>query len=266
MDTAPWQCREDTPPKDALVTKAFLLIVSSIALLASARAAQVSVAVAANFQAPAQAIAQAFEQATGHKVVMAVGSTGRLVAQIRNGAPFQVLLAADMQGPLRLEQEGLAVKGSRFTYALGRLVLWSADPRRVDGAGQVLRRPEVQRVAVADPKLAPYGAAAMQVLERLGVAGQLRGKIVQGESIGQAYQFVATGNASLGLVAWSQVQEQGRITRGSGWLVPDMLHEPIAQQAVLLRKADGNEAAIAWLAFLRSDAARAIIRQHGYDL
>ena len=235
-------------------------------LALQARAGQVSVAVAANFQAPMLAMSQAFERATGHRVTAAVGSTGRLVAQIRNGAPYQVFLAADAQGPERLEQEGLAVPGSRMTYAIGRLALWSSDPRRVDATGQALQAPGLGRLALADPKLAPYGTAAMQVIERLGVAASLRGKIVQGESIAQVYQFVATGNADLGLVAWSQVQEQGHIARGSGWLVPATLHDPIVQQAVLLRPGARSDAARAWMAFLRSDAARAIIRQHGYDL
>lgn len=245
---------------------AFFFIAASTSLGFAARAGEVTVAVAANFQAPMQSIVKAFESNTGHKVAVAVGSTGRLVAQIRNGAPFEILMAADAQGPERLEQEGLVVPGTRMTYALGRLALWSADPRRVDASGHILQTQAVRRLALADPKLAPYGAAAMQVLDRLGVAAKLREKIVQGESIAQAYQFVATGNADIGLVAWSQVQEQGRIRRGSGWLVPAKLHDPIVQQAALLRAGSRNQAALAWMAFLGSEPARTIIREHGYDL
>ncbi|HYF42447.1 MAG TPA: molybdate ABC transporter substrate-binding protein [Ramlibacter sp.] len=229
-------------------------------------AAEVQVAVAANFSAPMQKIAAAFEQATGHKALLAFGSTGRFYAQVRNGAPFQVLLAADDETPARLEREGLAVSGSRFTYATGRLVLWSATPRLVDAQGEVLRQPGTGKVAIADPRLAPYGAAAMEVLQALGIGPALQPRLVQGESIAQAYQFVTTGNAAMGFVALSQVMADGRIDRGSAWLVPSTLHGPIRQDAVLLATGKGNPAAAALMAFLRSDAARAILRAHGYEL
>ena len=229
-------------------------------------AAEVQVAVAANFSAPMQKIAAAFEQATGHKALLAFGSTGRFYAQVRNGAPFQVLLAADDETPARLEREGLAVSGSRFTYATGRLVLWSATPRLVDAQGEVLRQPGTGKVAIADPRLAPYGAAAMEVLQALGIGPALQPRLVQGESIAQAYQFVTTGNAAMGFVALSQVMADGRIDRGSAWVVPSTLHGPIRQDAVLLATGKGNPAAAALMAFLRSDAARAIIRAHGYEL
>lgn len=247
------------------VLRRLLAIVLTLAA-ASAHAAEVSVAVAANFTAPMQKIAAAFEQATGHKAMLAFGSTGRFYAQVKNGAPFQVLLSADDETPARMEQEGLAVAGTRFTYAIGRLVLWSASPGVVDGQGEVLKKPGEGKVAIADPKLAPYGAAAVEAMQKLGVAQGLQPRIVQGESISQAYQFVATGNAQLGFVALSQVMVDGKVDRGSHWVVPGSLHAPIRQDAVLLPAGRDNPAATALLAFLRGDAARAIIRAHGYEL
>jgi molybdate transport system substrate-binding protein len=242
------------------------LLALAVLLAPCARAAEVTVAVAANFTGPMQKIAAAFERDTGHKAVLAFGSTGRFYAQVRNGAPFQVLLAADDQATSRLEKDGLAVPGSRFTYATGRLVLWSATPGLVDPRGDVLRAPGPDKVAVADPKLAPYGAAAMQVIEKLGVADQLRPRLVQGESIGQAFQFVSTGNAAMGFVALSQVVVDGRITSGSAWIVPAQLHAPIRQEAVLLKGGDGKPAAAALVAYLKGPTARGIVRAHGYEL
>jgi molybdate transport system substrate-binding protein len=229
-------------------------------------AAQVSVAVAANFTVPMQKVAAAFERDTGHRAVLAFGSTGRFYAQVRNGAPFQVLLAADDETPARLEKEGFAVAGTRFTYATGRLVLWSATPGVVDARGEVLKQPGNGKVAIADPKLAPYGAAAVQAMERLGVADLLRPRLVQGESIAQAFQFASTGNAALGFVALSQVMVDGRVGSGSAWVVPATLHDPLKQDAVLLATGKDNPAAAALLAYLRGDTARAIIRAHGYEL
>jgi molybdate transport system substrate-binding protein len=238
----------------------------SLLAAAAVQAAEVSVAVAANFTAPMQKIAAAFERDTGHRAVLAFGSTGRFYAQIRNGAPFHVLLAADDETPARLEKEGAAVAGSRFTYAVGRLALWSAAPGLVDPRGDVLKQSGQAKVAIADPKLAPYGAAALQVMDRLGVTDKLRPRLVQGESIGQAFQFVGTGNAALGFVALSQVMVDGRIEKGSAWVVPATLHDPLKQDAVLLLAGKDNPAAAALLAYLRGDAARAIIRGHGYEL
>lgn len=230
-----------------------------------AHAAEVSVAVATNFTVPMQKIAALFAQDTGHKAVLAFGSTGRFYTQIRNGAPFEVLLAADDETPARLEQEALAVAGSRFTYAVGRLVLWSKRAGLVDGQGQVLRRRDAfDKIAVADPKLAPYGAAALEVMGKLGVLDALRPKIVQGESIAQTHQFVATQNAALGFVAMSQVYMEGQLAEGSAWLVPADLHTPIRQDAVLLKKGHGQAAATALLLFLKGDKARAVMRGHGY--
>lgn len=229
------------------------------------RCAEVSVAVAANFSVPMQKIAKAFERDTGHKAVLAFGSTGRFYAQVRNGAPFQVLLAADGETPARLEKEGFAMPGQRFTYATGRLVLWSAKPGVVDGQGQVLKEPGDGKVAIADPRVAPYGAAALQAMDMLGVLEPLRPRIVQGESIAQAFQFVSTGNALLGFVALSQVMVDGRIVSGSAWVVPTQLHAPIRQDAALLAHGKEHPAAVALLHYLRGDKARAIIRAHGYE-
>jgi molybdate transport system substrate-binding protein len=228
-------------------------------------AAEVSVAVASNLSGPMQAIAAAFERDTGHKAVLAFGSTGRFYAQVKSGAPFQVLLAADEATPARLEQEGAAVAGTRFTYATGRLVLWSATPGVVDDHGEVLRKPGGGRIAIADPKLAPYGAAAMQALRKLGVADAVAARLVQGENIAQAYQFVRTGNAPLGFVALSQVMVDGHIAQGSWWIVPADLHAPIRQDAVLLAAGKDRAAATALLAYLRGDTARAILRARGYE-
>lgn len=242
------------------------LILAGLALISQASAAEVKVAVAANFSAPMQRIALAFEQETGHKAVLAFGGTGSFHAQIRNGAPFQVLLAADDETPLKLETEGLGVPGSRFTYATGRLVLWSRQPGLVDDKGEVLRSGKFQRLAIANPKLAPYGAAAVETLTRLGLLAELQPRIVQGDNIGQTYQFVASENAQLGFVALSQVHADGRISQGSGWLVPASLHQPIRQDAVLLKAGQGNPAASALLTFLRGDKARAVIRSYGYEI
>jgi molybdate transport system substrate-binding protein len=239
---------------------AALLLLSALPALA----AQVQVAVAANLAAAVESIAAGFARATGHQAVLALGSTGKFYAQVRHGAPFEVLLAADTETPLRLEREGHAVAGSRFTYAVGRLVLWSADAGAVDAAGAVLRQPPRGRLAIADPRLAPYGAAALETLQRLDVLAAWRPHLVQGENIGQAYQFVATGNARLGLLALSQVMADGRIARGSGWVVPADLHAPLRQDAVLLRAGQRNPAAAAFLAYLRSEPARAVLRRYGY--
>lgn len=246
-----------------LVSAAFAVLALSSS--AGAAATEVTVAVAANFIAPMQKIAAAFEHATGHRAVLASGSTGSFNAQIRNGAPFQVLLAADVQTPARLEGEGFAVPGSRFTYATGRLVLWSAQPGRVDARGEALSRLAAnERVAIADPKLAPYGSAAVETLERLGIRERVRDRVVQGENVAQAYQYVSTGNAAMGFVALSQVMSDGRIAKGSAWIVPAGLHTPIRQDAVLLTPGKGNAAAVSLLSFLRSDEAKAIIRGFGY--
>jgi len=229
-------------------------------------AGEVVVAVAANFSAPMQKIAKAFEQDTGHKPQLVIGATGKFYAQIKNGAPFAVLLAADHETPERLEKEGWAVAGTRFTYAIGRLVLWSKQPNLVDDKGDVLRSSRFEKLAIADPKLAPYGAAAMEVMQRMGVQAQAGSKLVLGDSIGQAYQFVSTENAQLGFVALSQISIDGRLTPGSAWVVPQSLHTPLKQDAVLLHAGKDNAAAQALLKYLQSEAAKTVIRSYGYAL
>ena len=233
-------------------------------MLSPAWGQEVTVAVAANFSAPAQKIATAFTAASGYKVNLIVGSTGKLYAQIKNGAPFHILLSADDETPARLVKEGAGVEGSPFTYAVGRLVLWSKQAGMVDAKGEVLRGP-FERLAIADPKLAPYGAAAMEVLDKLQLRSQVQASLVQGESIAQAYQFVSTGNASLGFVALSQVMVEGRVAEGSAWVVPANLHAALKQDAVLLSGAKGNLAAQAFLSYLKSEPAQAIIRSYGYE-
>lgn len=227
-------------------------------------AGDVQVAVAANFAAPMKLIAAAFEKTTGHKAVLSVGATGKFYAQITNGAPFDIFLAADEETPVRLEKEGAAVSGSRFTYATGKLVLWSAQPGAVDAQGEVLKTGNFKKLAIAAPKLAPYGAAALQTIAKLGLLSRLESRIVTGENIGQAFSFVATGNAELGFIALSQIYENGQIKSGSAWLVPEALHSPIRQDAVLLSKGAGNEAAVMLLAFLKTENAKAAIRAFGY--
>lgn len=229
------------------------------------QAGEVRVAVAANFAAPMQKIAAAFARDTGHSAVLAVGATGKFYAQIVHGAPFHVLLAADTETPARLEKEGLAVAGSRFTYATGRLVLWSRNRTLVDGAGDVLRTAHFERLALAEPKLAPYGAAARDTLQALGLLPALQPRLVQGESIGQVYQFAASGNAALGFVALSQVWADGKLTEGSAWVVPAHLHAPLRQDAVVLNAGRGNAAATALVAYLQSDPVRTLMRGYGYE-
>ena len=242
------------------------LLVAFFSLAVSSQAANVSVAVAANFTAPMQKIAQAFEQETGHKALLSFGSTGNFYAQIRNGAPFHVLLAADDDTPLKIEQEGLGVPGSRFTYAIGKLVLWSKQPGLVDDKGDILRSGTFARIAIANPKLAPYGAAAIDTMAKLGLLPVLQPRFVQGENIAQTYQFIATENAPLGFVALSQVLVDGKIVQGSAWIVPAGLHAPIAQDALVLSAGKDNPAAIALMDFLRSDRAKVLIRSYGYGL
>ena len=232
----------------------------------NARADEVQVAVAANFTAPMQKIAALFEQDSGHKASLAFGATGKFYAQIANGAPFEILLAADDETPVRLEKEGLGVAASRFTYAVGKLVLWSASAGLVDAGGAVLKTGHFKHLALANPKTAPYGAAAIEAMNRLGVLGAIQPRIVQGENISQAYQFVVSGNAELGFVALSQVYQDGKLSSGSMWAVPANLYAPIRQDAVLLAKGRDQPAAAALLAYLKGDKARAVIKSYGYEL
>ena len=230
----------------------------------AAGAAEVQVAVAANFTVPMKEIAAAFEQETGHKVSAAYGATGKFYAQITNGAPFEVLLAADDATPTKLVKEGAAVAGTQFTYAIGTLVLWSAKPGFIDDQGQVLAAGNFQRLAIANPTVAPYGAAAVEVLSGLGLLATVEPRFVTGENIAQTFQVVSTGNAELGFVALSQVMKDGKIADGSAWVVPGKLHEPIRQDAVILEKGKGKPGAIDLMEYLRGDKARAVIKSFGY--
>ena len=247
----------------------FRTLALSLALAGASFAAQadeVSVAVAANFTAPMQRIAADFEKATGHKAQLVFGSTGKFYAQIKSGAPFQVLLAADDETPTRLVKEGDGVAGSQFTYAIGKLVLWSPKPGFVDDKGEVLKSGRFEHLSIANPKLAPYGLAAVETMKALGLADALQPRLVTGESIGQAQQFVVSGSAELGFIAFAQIHKDGKLIDGSYWLVPGKYHSPIRQDAVVLDKGKGSAAATALLGYLKSDAAKAVIKAYGYDL
>ena len=232
----------------------------------AAQAEEVHVAVAANFTAPMKVIAAGFEKESGHKVALTFGATGKFYAQIINGAPFDVFLAADDETPAKLEKENGRIAGSRFTYAIGKLVLWSAKPDMVDAKGEVLKKAAFEHIALANPKLAPYGAAAVETMTKLGLLEKLQPKFVQGDSIGQTFAFVSTGNAELGFVALSQVLEGGKIKSGSAWILPANLYNPMRQDAVILIKGKDNKAASALVEYLKSEPAKAVIRSFGYDL
>lgn len=231
-----------------------------------AQADEVQVAVAANFTAPIQAIASEFEKDTGHKLIAAYGATGQFYTQIKNGAPFEVFLAADDSTPEKLEKEGDIVPGSRFTYAIGTLALWSAKDGYVDDAGKVLEKNQFKHLSIANPKAAPYGLAATQVLAKLGLTDKVKDKIVEGQNITQAYQFVSTGNAELGFVALSQIFKDGKVSHGSAWIIPETMHDPIKQDAVILKKGENNPAAKALTEYLKGPKAEAIIKSYGYQL
>lgn len=226
------------------------------------RAAEANVAVAANFTAAAKEIAQAFEAASGDAVVLSFGSTGQLYAQIAQGAPHDVFLAADDERPAFAVKEGLAVEGTVFTYAVGGLVLWSREEELVTGP-EILANEAVQRIAIANPEAAPYGAAAVEALGALGLYDDVKARLVKGNSIAQTYQFVETGNADVGFVASAQLA--GNDT-GSRWDVDAGLYGPIRQDAVLLEEGRDDPVARAFLDFLRGRAAARIISRHGYSL
>ncbi len=237
-----------------------------LTLATTSWAGQAQIAVAANFAEPIKAVAAVLEKTTGHTLSVALGATGKLYAQIKNGAPFDVLLAANTAATVALEQDGLAKAGSSFTYANGKLVLWSADATKVDARGDVLKSTGFRRLAYANPKTAPYGEAAVQTIDKLGLTTALAPKLVQGESIGQAFNFVHTGNAELGFVAMSQVLAGGKLKSGSMWVVPQALYRPIQQNAVLLQRGANNPAAVALVKLLQSPNIRDLIRSYGYDI
>jgi len=243
-------------------------VLAAIALLvylgiATAYAGEIRVAVAANFAPTLAEIADAFEAKTGHQVILASGSTGKHFAQIINGAPFDAFFAADVERPRLLDEAGVGIPGSRYTYALGRLVLWSPEPGFVDDAGAILFGDGYARLAIANPRLAPYGSAAKMVLEELGLWEILQDRLVRGENINQAFQFVHSGNAQLGFVAASQLTGEEFSARGSRWQVPATLHAPIRQQAILLTDSD---IARQFMEFTLSFEADRIILDNGYEL
>lgn len=239
----------------------FLVCISS-----AAHSAEVNVAVAANFTAPMKQIVAEFEKDTGHTAILAFGSSGKFYAQIKNGAPFQLFLSADDRKPAQLERDGLTVSASRFTYAVGTLVLWSAQPGFIDPKGEVLSKGSFKKIAIANPKLAPYGTAAIEVLTKMDMLTALQPKFVQGENIAQTFQFVVTANAALGFVALSQVMKNGKIITGSAWIVPGKLHSPIRQDAVLLATGKDNAAAKALMSYLKTEKTKKIIRSYGYEI
>lgn len=243
-----------------------LLALAVLSLAGPVGAAEAQIAVAANFAEPIKAIAAVLEKSTGHTLKITLGSTGKLYAQISNGAPFDLLLAADAKVPEKLESAGLAVQGSRFTYATGKLVLWSSRPGRVDAKGAVLGAADLGKVAYAAPNVAPYGAAAVEVMEKLGLKTSLGPKLVQGESIGQTYHFIHTGNADVGFVAMSQVLEGGKLKHGSMWNVPQVLYSPIRQDAVVLRRGADNAAVRDLVKLLQSPNIKDLIRSYGYAI
>ena len=237
-----------------------LIVALLLMLSVPTHAGELTVAVASNFQTTLERIQPGFETQTGHRITIIGGATGKLATQVLQGAPFDVLLAADDKAPGKVLAGSKGIAGTEFTYALGALALYSADPSRISGDGAViLREGDFTRLAIANPKLAPYGVASEEVIAGLGATARLEGKIVMGENIGQAFAMVSSGNAELGLVALSQVQGQ----TGSHWPVPSELHQPIRQNALLL---SDNEAARAFLDYLRSEPARAIIAEAGYGL
>ncbi|MCO6391579.1 molybdate ABC transporter substrate-binding protein [Aliihoeflea aestuarii] len=241
----------------------FVLAIATTALLGSAaHADSVNIAVAANFTDAANEIAAAFAQASDHEAILSFGATGQFYTQITQGAPFEILLAADDVRPAQSVEEGYGVDGTVFTYAIGQLVLYSSEEGKVIGA-ETLEAGDFQQIAIANPETAPYGKAAIETMEALGVYETLRPKIVQGQNIGQAYQFVETGNAEVGFVALGQVSQTDA---GSRWLVPQENYEPIRQDAVLLKTGEDNPAAEAFLEFLKGDEATAIIEKYGYAL
>lgn len=239
------------------------LMLAAAAAVASAE--NVSVAVAANFKEPLEDISAQFQRATGHTVSISAEASGKIVAQIQNGASYDIFLSADQAKPIKLEQNGGIVPGSRFTYAIGKLVLWSATPGYVDKNGNVLKTGSYNHIAIADPKLAPYGLAATQTLQKMGLTSAVNDKLVVGKNIGTTFGYIQTGNAELGFVAMSQIYKGGKLTHGgSYWQVPQSYYKPIRQDAVLLPGGKDNPAAVALMKYLKSPAARKVMKSYGY--
>lgn len=243
----------------------WVLLVVAILKVTSLQAAEIKVAVAANFYKPVLTLVDHYQKETGHHVQVSAGSTGKLYAQIKNGAPFEVFLAADQQRPSLLVKEGLAEPKSQFTYALGSLVLWSNNPELVDGKGEILKE-ELKHIAICNPKTTPYGAAAVSAMKNLGVYNELEPKFVEGQSVGQTYQQISSGAVDLGFVALSQVLVDKQLNGGSLWLVPNELYSPIKQDAVLLKQGSNNAAAKQFLAYLQTEQSKQLIKDFGYGV
>lgn len=247
-----------------------ILALIALGISWSACADVVQVAVGANFNAPMKIIAADFEKETGHRAVIALGTVGKFFAQIKSGAPFEVLISSDKETPDKLVAEGLALDETRYSYAIGKLVLWSAKAGYVDPQGEVLKTGDFKHLALANPKLAVYGAAARAAMQRLGVWERIEPRIVLAENITQAHQFVATGNAELGFVALSQIIDvekgDGSIAQGSAWVLPPDLYPQIRQDAIVLKRGERNPAAYALVDYLKGERARTVIRNYGYDL
>ena len=247
------------------IFKRLTTLALSYFLISSAHADDIYLAVATNFTAAMKEIVTKFEQSHEHKVITSFGSSGKIYAQIKHGAPFQLFFSADQTKPEILEQEGFTVSGSRFTYAIGALALWSIKPNFVGNDFSRLQTNSFNKLALANPKLAPYGVAALEVLDALKLKQFTEAKWVQGENIAQTYQFVATGNADLGFVALSQIMDKGHIQAGSSFIIPRQLYSPIRQDAVLLKRAKTSAGAKALHDYLKSAEAKNIIHAFGYQ-
>jgi molybdate transport system substrate-binding protein len=233
-------------------------------MTANAQAAEIKVAVASNFANVLKEIAVEFQKDTGHQLAITPGATGKFYAQISNGAPFDVFLSADDETPRKLAQEGKAITSSQFTYAIGRLALWSPNPEMVDKNADILKTDKFKFIAIANAKVAPYGQAAVQTMQKLGVLTKIEPRVVQGESIAQTYQFVSTGNAQLGFVALSQIFEHGKIKTGSAWIVPEEMHEQLKQDAVILQTCKQTSVCQDLMDYLKSDKAKKMMASYGY--
>jgi len=248
--------------------KKFLTPIISILLLSCSAtfAGEASIAVAGNFYRPLQALAKAFEMQNDDKIKISVGSSGKLYAQISNGAPFDVFLSADQERPTKLIKEKLAIVGSQYTYAKGKLVLWSSDPTVIDKHGKRLSSPNLKRLAIANPKLAPYGEQTVIALKKLKIYNSLNEKLILGQTVGQAFQYVSSGSVKQGIIAASQVTRGGEISEGSAWIIPSELYQAIKQDAVLLNAGKYNPVAIVFLKYLKTENALTIIRSFGYEV
>lgn len=250
--------------KKSLLFVAILVFATTGPFVASA--GEVNVAVAANFLSAAKKISDTFENKTGHKIILSAGSTGQLYSQIRNGAPYDFFFAADSERPAKLEAEGFVSHGTRFEYALGGVALYSSTPGYVDSKGEVLQKKKFKKLAIANPKIAPYGKAGVEILDKMGLLKSLSGKLIYGQSVAQTFQFVASGAAEIGFVAMSQVREMGDKLKGSYWVVDRSFYTPIKQEAVLLKHGETKEAAVAFMQFTKSARVGKLIENLGYSL